>query len=41
MAGTDASMAPGFETAESAERSKQSDDYWAHRDVTAASRAAE
>jgi alkylhydroperoxidase family enzyme len=41
MTGTAASMAPGFETAESADRSKQSDDYWARRNVTAASRAAE
>jgi alkylhydroperoxidase family enzyme len=41
MAGTDASMAPGFETAQTAEASKQSADYWARRDVAAASRAAE
>lgn len=41
MAGTDASMAPGFETAQAASQSKQSDDYWARRDVAAAGRAAE
>lgn len=29
LAGTDASMAPGFETAEALARSKQSSDYWA------------
>lgn len=29
MAGTDASMAPGFETPETLERSKQAEDYWA------------
>jgi hypothetical protein len=29
LAGTDASMAPGFETAESAAATKQSADYWA------------
>jgi alkylhydroperoxidase family enzyme len=40
MAGTDASMAPGFETARTATQSKASADYWALRDVTAA-RAAE
>lgn len=41
MAGTDASMAPGFETAESAARAKQDADYWARRNVTATNRAAE
>jgi alkylhydroperoxidase family enzyme len=41
MAGTDASMAPGFETAEATTQSKASADYWAHRNVAAASRAAE
>ena len=41
MAGTDASMAPGFETADATVRSKERADYWAHRDVAAASRAAE
>ena len=29
LAGTDASMAPGFETANALERSKQAPDYWA------------
>ena len=29
LAGTDASMAPGFETANALERSKQASDYWA------------
>ena len=33
LAGTDASMAPGFETAESLARSKQASDYWAKRNV--------
>jgi alkylhydroperoxidase family enzyme len=41
MAGTDASMAPGFETAEATSQSKANADYWARRDVAAASRAAE
>jgi alkylhydroperoxidase family enzyme len=42
MVGTDASMAPGFETAQAASQSKASADYWARRDVAAAaSRAAE
>jgi len=41
MAGTDASMAPGFETAQAASQSKASADYWARRGVAAASRAAE
>ena len=40
MAGTDASMAPGFETAQAASRSKESDDYWAHREVAAAANRA-
>jgi hypothetical protein len=31
LAGTDASMAPGFETAGSAVEAKQSADYWARR----------
>src|SRR5215208_5137875 len=31
LAGTEASMAPGFETAEALARSKASDDYWAGR----------
>jgi hypothetical protein len=29
LAGTTASMAPGYETAEQLARSKSSDDYWA------------
>jgi len=37
MAGTDASMAPGFKTAEELEQSKSSDGYWARK--TKASRA--
>jgi alkylhydroperoxidase family enzyme len=41
MAGTDASMAPGFETAEAAAASKQRADYWTRSQVAAASRAAE
>jgi hypothetical protein len=41
MAGTDASMAPGFETADSATQSKQRADYWTRSQVAAASRAAE
>jgi hypothetical protein len=41
MAGTDASMAPGFESADAAVHSKESAEYWARRDVAAASRAAE
>ena len=31
LAGTDASMAPGFETAEALAESKASPDYWVHR----------
>src|SRR5580693_7708071 len=41
MAGTDASMAPGFETAEALAASKERDDYWARNNVAAAARAAE
>jgi alkylhydroperoxidase family enzyme len=41
LAGTDASMAPGFETADSANASKQRADYWARRDVAAARSTAE
>jgi alkylhydroperoxidase family enzyme len=33
LAGTDASMAPGFETAEALEHSKSAPGYWARRDV--------
>ena len=39
LAGTDASMAPGFETADALARSKRSADYWAKR--SAKSQAAE
>jgi alkylhydroperoxidase family enzyme len=35
LAGTDASMAPGFETAEALARSKQDPKYWARREVKA------
>jgi hypothetical protein len=31
MAGTDASIAPGFETAEALKKSKASADYWAKK----------
>jgi alkylhydroperoxidase family enzyme len=42
LPGTDASMAPGFETAAAARQSKERSDYWARGDVgAAASRAAE
>jgi alkylhydroperoxidase family enzyme len=36
MAGTDASMAPGFETAEALAESKAAPEYWAKRDAPAA-----
>src|ERR1700687_829043 len=41
MAGTDASMAPGFETAEALAASKERADYWARSNVAATARAAE
>ena len=41
LAGTTASMAPGFETAEALTRSKQADDYWARRDAKPTTEAAE
>ena len=41
MAGTDASMAPGFETEEALKASKARADYWARNDVAATTRAAE
>jgi alkylhydroperoxidase family enzyme len=41
LAGTDASMAPGFETAEALARSKQAADYWARKDDKSATQAAE
>jgi hypothetical protein len=31
LAGTDASMAPGFETAEALSRAKSDPDYWARK----------
>jgi hypothetical protein len=34
MAGTAASMAPGFETAEALAKSKAASDYWAKKDRT-------
>jgi len=41
LAGTDGSMAPGFETAEALARSKQADDYWAKINGKPATQAAE
>ena len=41
LAGTDASMAPGFETAEALQRSKQDAGYWARPDAKPARDAAE
>jgi alkylhydroperoxidase family enzyme len=41
LAGTDASMAPGFETAEALARSKQSADYWARSGTKSSTEAAE
>jgi alkylhydroperoxidase family enzyme len=41
LAGTDASMAPGFETAEALSESKARDDYWAKADARPVSEAAE
>lgn len=38
LAGTDASMAPGFETADALAKSKASSDYWAKKDAAPASR---
>jgi hypothetical protein len=40
MAGTAASMAPGFETAEALARAKASPDYWAKQDKAAKKSAA-
>jgi len=40
MAGTSASMAPGFESAEALARSKDSADYWARKDKAAKKSAA-
>lgn len=41
LAGTDASMAPGFETADAAAKSKADPNYWANRKVAPKSTAAE
>jgi alkylhydroperoxidase family enzyme len=41
LAGQDGSMAPGFETAEALERSKQAADYWAKINAKLATQAAE
>jgi len=41
LAGTDASMAPGFETEESLKRSKSAADYWAKKPARRAPEAAE
>jgi len=41
LAGTDASMAPGFETAPALERSKADPGYWVNEDVAVAKDAAE
>ncbi len=41
LAGTDASMAPGFESEEALRRSKQAPDYWAKRSRKSQSEAAE
>ncbi len=39
LAGTDASMAPGFETAEALKRSKSASDYWAKQPAAPAARS--
>jgi hypothetical protein len=41
LAGTDASMAPGFETEEALKRAKSAQDYWAKKPAARASQAAE
>ena len=41
LAGTDASMAPGFETPQALAKSKQASDYWASSDAKPATQAAE
>jgi alkylhydroperoxidase family enzyme len=41
LAGTDASMAPGFETSDALKRSKQAEDYWAKINMKSAKQAAE
>ena len=40
LAGTSASMAPGFETAEALEKAKAAPDYWAKQDATPRKRSA-
>jgi alkylhydroperoxidase family enzyme len=40
LAGTDGSMAPGFETADALQKSKQADDYWAKSSIKAATKQA-
>ena len=39
LAGTDASMAPGFETMDALKKSKASDDYWAKKDASPSARS--
>ena len=41
LAGTDGSMAPGFETEDALKRSKQAADYWAKIEPKPATQAAE
>jgi len=41
LAGTDGSMAPGFETLEALQRSKQAQDYWAKINAKPAKQPAE
>ena len=41
MAGTEASMAPGFETADALKRTKSASDYWAKKPAAGTSEAAE
>jgi len=41
LAGTDASMAPGFETADALKRSKEAEDYWARINAKPSKQAAE
>jgi hypothetical protein len=41
LAGTDGSMAPGFETDDALNRSKQAEDYWAKINAKPSSQAAE
>ena len=41
LAGTDASMAPGFENSDALQRSKEAEDYWAKISTKPAKQAAE